>query len=302
MAQQGMMGGQPGPMPPGMVQGVMPLQMPPGAYGPPPGGYPPQGQPGYPPQMGPHAFVGTGQGGPGPSGAYPLPSGAMPAGGYPPQGPGGPSIGPGGPGGYGSTTPEGAQPGGMQSVGDVMKDPSSRKKIMALGVILLGGAYILLMDDEPEPRKKKPIAARDGGADAALGAAAKPPASLTVPPIQPQTSPCPPGFQPYGTVAPGQPITCVPMQPVDADAGAQLAAKDAGGPPIAVADAGVAAPPKITPGQQKTLERQAVDHVATGEYGKAIGIYEKLSQQFPDNKVYSEALRILRAKLDAGVP
>lgn len=290
MPPPGMMGPQ-GSMPPGMVQGVMPVApMPPGmGQGGMPGamqsggypqqqGYPPQG---YPPQG---------------SGAY----GAMPPGGMPPMGgPGGPSMPPGG---YGSTTQGGGQqpaPTGGQSFSDLMKDPAQRKKLMALGVILLGGAYVLLMDDDPPAQQAKKQPLRDGGADAAMvvGSAGTVPPVVT--PTNPPASPCPPGFQPYGTVQPGQPITCVPSTPADVpgatDAGAN-APRDAGAQ--AAADSGG---PKTTTTGQKTLERQAIDYVATGEYGKAIGIYEKLSQQSPDNKVYSEALRILRAKLDAGV-
>jgi hypothetical protein len=71
------------------------------------------------------------------------------------------------------------------------------------------------------------------------------------------------------------------------------------GSPTPPASAEPAPRPRLS-GSQKTLERQAVDYVAIGEYQKAIGIYEQLSRQSPDNKVYSEALRILRQKLDAG--
>lgn len=284
MPPQGMMGG-PGGMPPGMVQGVMPLGSMPGGGMPPmqSGGYPQQpgfGPQGYPPPQG--------------SGAY----GAMPSGGMPPMG-AGPSMVPGG---YGSTTQGGQQaaPTGGQSFSDVMKDPAQRKKLMALGVILLGGAYVLLMDDDPPAQQAKKPQVLDGGADAAMVASGT---GGVVPPVVTPTapaSPCPPGFQPYGAVQAGQPITCVPSPAGDAqgaalDAGAAAnAARDAGAQTVAEAGA------KTTTGQ-KTLERQAIDYVATGEYAKAIGIYEKLAQQYPDNKVYSEALRILRMKLDAGV-
>jgi hypothetical protein len=278
------MGMPPGqPMPPGMVQGVMPLaSMPPGMQ---PGamqsgGYP--AQPGYPPPgyPPPHA-----------SGAY----GAMPSGAMPPMGPAGPSMAPGG---YGSTTQGGQQPAtGGQGFSDLMKDPAQRKKLMALGVILLGGAYVLLMDDDPPAQQAKKPVLHDGGADAAMvatgGTGTVPPITTTAPT---PASPCPPGFQPYGAVQPGQPITCVPNPAGDATAAVANAPRDAGAP--AATDSGTKV---TTTSGQKTLERQAIDYVATGEYGKAIGIYEKLSQQFPDNKVYSEALRILRMKLDAGV-
>jgi hypothetical protein len=68
----------------------------------------------------------------------------------------------------------------------------------------------------------------------------------------------------------------------------------------AAADAGK--PPTKLAAGQKTLERQAIDYVATGEYQKAIGLYEQLARQAPERKEYPEALRILRQKLDAGAP
>ena len=52
----------------------------------------------------------------------------------------------------------------------------------------------------------------------------------------------------------------------------------------------------------RTLERQAVDYVAIGNYTAAAQIYEQLHQQNPKNAVYAEAARILHAKADAGVP
>jgi hypothetical protein len=150
----------------------------------------------------------------------------------------------------------------------------------------------------------------DGGTLAADGGAM---ASSSGGPLTPPPAPCPQGFQPYGEVKPGLPITCVPVpasssssgDPGNAgssgaiatgtDAGAGGGAGSSSG--SAQADAGR---PKVAGTSQKTLERQAVDYVALGEYQKAIGIYEQLARQYPDNKVYSEALRILRQKLDAG--
>jgi hypothetical protein len=287
---QGMQPGmQPGMQMQGMPSGSMPPGMPPaGGYGYPqqPGGYP-QGY-GPPGQM------------PGGSGAYgTMPSGSMQG------GPGGPSMGPGG---YGSQTP---QPGGenkptegLTPFSEVMKDPAQRIKLLAVGIILMGGVYLLLLDDDPPPPPKK-VATQDGGALADGGSMA----ATSGGPITPPPAPCPPGFQPYGEVRPGLPITCVPVPGSSSgdqgtSSGGVIPAGDAG--PIAMAsDAGAGQTQPSNPGHgkgtsQKTLERQAVDYVAIGEYQKAIGIYEQLARQYPDNKVYSEALRILRQKLDAG--
>jgi hypothetical protein len=72
------------------------------------------------------------------------------------------------------------------------------------------------------------------------------------------------------------------------DAGARTSdAKDAGAP---------------LPAGAKTLERQAVDYVASGDTAKAAAAYEELVRRDPNNKIYAEAARILRAKLDGGVP
>lgn len=297
---------QPG-MQPGMQQGMQPgmqpgMPMPSGSMAP---GMPPAGGYGYPQQPGPYGQPGYGPPGqmPAGSGAYgAAPSGSMQA------GPGGPSMAPGG---YGAPPPQPEQKseGGLTPMSEVMKDPRQRVKLLAVGIILMGGVYLLLLDDDPPPPPPKKVAV-DGGLEGGVTTA-----SGTVP--QP-AAPCPPGFQAYGEVRAGQPITCVPVPSSSggssggsssgdptggtASSGGAVAVGDASGGqpassggPVAQADAGK---PKGT--SQKTLERQAVDYVALGEYQKAIGIYEQLQRQFPDNQVYSEALRILRQKLDAG--
>ncbi len=47
----------------------------------------------------------------------------------------------------------------------------------------------------------------------------------------------------------------------------------------------------------KTIERQAADAVIAGSYAEAVGLYEQLAAQHPDQPVYRESIRILRAKL-----
>lgn len=69
-------------------------------------------------------------------------------------------------------------------------------------------------------------------------------------------------------------------------------------PGAASGDAGADEPPPGVP----TLERQAVDAVAAGNYVKAIGFYDQLAQHNPDRPAFAEAARILRAKVDAGAP
>jgi TolA-binding protein len=64
----------------------------------------------------------------------------------------------------------------------------------------------------------------------------------------------------------------------------------------------IAAPVTNAAPPERTLERQAVDLVASGQYERAVFVYEKLARQYPDRPVYGEAARILRSKIDAGAP
>jgi hypothetical protein len=49
-------------------------------------------------------------------------------------------------------------------------------------------------------------------------------------------------------------------------------------------------------------ERQAADFVATHAFDQAIRIYDQLAAERPQNPAFREAARILRLKLDAGIP
>jgi hypothetical protein len=91
--------------------------------------------------------------------------------------------------------------------------------------------------------------------------------------------PCPAGYVPLPgyVVQPGAAFPCIPAQAPDA------------GTPLAATG-------------QKTLERQAVDYVAAGDYLHAASSYDELLLKNPDNRVYAEAARILRAKADGGAP
>jgi hypothetical protein len=71
--------------------------------------------------------------------------------------------------------------------------------------------------------------------------------------------------------------------------------------PTAAGGAPPPPPPSSSP-LQRTLERQAVDLVASGQYERAAFVYDQLARQYPDRPVYRETARILRAKLDAGAP
>ena len=285
---------QPAPhmsMPPGMHPGTMPMQpgMAPGAMGMVPSA-PPSGMPMHP--------------GMGPPGSAPFPP--------PYAGASGPynSMGPGAmpSGGYGAMT------GGQVGTPDASlvakyKELSPPKRILVIlaPFCLLAAAYLLLFDEEEVA--PGPVATLDAGAgEASITASSNAPPPSVPPPVLPPpvASPnpvppsCPPGFVPYSVAINGQ-IPCVPagtpMPPASEGAASAVAPTAPATPPGSTA----ATTPPPAP-STKTLERQAVDYVAVGNYGAAVQVYEQLRQQNPENPVYPEAIRILRAKLDAGIP
>jgi hypothetical protein len=291
----------PGMRPPAHT-GPMPAMMPgapgvmPGAPGPMLGG--PSLTPGAPPVMAPGAPPGMMPGTPGvlPSapamaptpGPYPSYPGA--AGSDPYN-----SLSPGVPDGYGSMT-GGQMPvttdRPLQQLFAKYKELSPVKRILTVlaPFCLLSAAYVLLFDDPP------PIAA--------------PPSSVQ--------AVCPPGFVPYtaieipqGGVIPcvpaGTPMPQAPSQrtspPATAEQPPPSATTLATAPPPPSATALATAPPPpatVAAAGNRTLERQAVDFVAAGDFARAAAVYEQLQAQNPNNPVYREAVRILRMKADAG--
>ncbi|MDB4936741.1 MAG: hypothetical protein JWP87_3713 [Labilithrix sp.] len=291
-SQPDMMGGAPG-----MNQGYGQQQ------GQPPQGYPPQQQ-GY-----------AAHGGYSNSGG----SGAFNALGSNPQLPGPPGMpGPLGPsmppGGYGSMTPQGMQqPNGAPAAKPDLAATLKTHSIKIIGgTLLFVGAILFLIDsDEPAPAPKKPsVASADGGAAADSGTAASTGAGVssagaapTAPPVMQQNPPlpawpagfpCPPPNWPPNTPLPCTPngisASATPDKPAEGrtkDGGKTSDPKDAGAP--------------LAPGT-KTLARQAVDAVAAGDTARAAAAYEELARRDPNDKVFAEAARILRAKLDGGLP
>lgn len=277
-----------GTFPPGsaMMQGSAPGNM--------PMGYPQQGyaqpQQGYPPQQG--------------SGPYAsMPPGMMP----PMPGPPGLPQGSMGPGmSYGSMTPGGltqpAQTPGQQFVEKLKQN--SIPKIIAGVLFIIGGILYLAEDDEPQVQpKKRPVATADAGAgeagatQVAGGAGTTPPVGVVPqnPAAWPAGVPCPPPNWP-----PNTPLPCVPNNVGIATQTTADPPPTGGKPPKDHKDKDAGAP--HLPAGTKTLERQAVDFVAAGDLPKAAAAYEELVRRDPNNKVYAEAARILRGKLDGGVP
>jgi len=271
--------------------------MPAPGYGPPPQGFDPNPPPHTPMQQGfdpnqPPPY--------GPPGGQDYPNGSGAYGAMGPNGPGAPLQGAMGTGGYG-TVPQGMpqqqQPlappaNGTQALVEKLKQ-NSIPKIVAGLLFIIGGILYLAEDDDPPP-KRKPVASLDGGkgtpVTAGSGASSAPLVTPPVMPPWPAGVPCPPPNWP-----PNTPLPCVPngiatASPDPPPAPPQPTGgkpnKDAGGP--------------TTTGGTKSLERQAVDFVAAGDTARAAAAYEELVKREPNNKVYAEAARILRAKLDAG--
>src|SRR5690606_36926318 len=132
--------------------------------------------------------------------------------------------------------------------------------------------------DDPEPAGPAPEAVVDAGIDAALASTS--PTPTIPPPITPPSSAqaaCPPGFVPYTAIEipQGGVIPCVPAgTPIPASGTSQAA------PPPATAatppaPAPAPAPAPVAAAGNKTLERQAVDFAATGDFARAAAVYEQ---------------------------
>lgn len=202
--------------------------------------------------------------------------------------------------------------------------PPKRILVILAPFCLVASIYLLFFD---APREASNLDAGVSTDDAGLVNATSPSVAVTTPtatapPVV--TVQCPPGFVPYPIpVSPGQAIPCVPQgtpmppglaTPATADAGVTTPAPPPPASPVGVTPqtptppspppAPPPAPPPPTPtvAGNRTLERQAVDYVAANDYAHAAQVYEQLQAQNPQNRVYAEAARILRAKADAGAP
>jgi len=172
-----------------------------------------------------------------------------------------------------------------------------KRILLVLGPLsLISAGYLLLFDDD---RPARPVTTTDAAPVNSPATAASPPSFATAADAPAASgsastssvaSPaCPPGFTPYDTAINGV-VPCVPANTQTPSA-----------PPVVAAS--TAAPRVRTGGTSaKTLERQAVDHLAMGNYAGAARLYEQLQQQHPSNRVYAEAARILRAKADGSTP
>lgn len=176
--------------------------------------------------------------------------------------------------------------------------PPKRILVILAPFCLVASVYLLLFDD-PQPRAPQHASASvDAGTAAAATAAVKPPAPAS----------CPPGYVPWSTPAANGVIACVPAPTAPGSNPTPGANSTATPPPPLPGTTQNPAPtpptsPNVDAGaaSTKTLERQAVDYLAANDYARAASIYETLQAQNPNNRVYAEAARILRAKAN-GAP
>ena len=186
------------------------------------------------------------------------------------------------PPGYASMPPQAAPrpapAGGAQDLVARLKRPPVPQVaagVIFLLVLMVGGLVFLSRD-----KSRQPTSTLDGGAPlpSAGGAPlpASPPLQAAAPPMWPAGVPCPPPNWPPELPPPCTPNPATPPPPI--------------------------APLPIAAGGAKTLERQALDLLIAGDRPRAASIYEDLARRDPQNRVYAEAARILRAKIDAGAP
>ncbi|HVH42215.1 MAG TPA: hypothetical protein VM925_07715 [Labilithrix sp.] len=172
--------------------------------------------------------------------------------------------------------------------------PWPKRVLIGLSPFYLAAVAYLLFDDEARDDRAR-VVGTDAGTKLASTTSSGARAAPAVPSSQPA---CPPGFVPYNIALSGQ-VPCVPVgtpMAVVHDAAAPVPA------PAPSASSSSTAPAASIAAGAKTLERQAVDQVALGNYAAAAAAYEQLHQQTPNNRAYAEAARILRAKADAGSP
>ncbi len=161
------------------------------------------------------------------------------------------------------------QPGELQGFARAKAEwnamPPIRKIIIGTfpGVLLL--VYFMLFDDEPQQqaRRPRPQPSASASVAATTSATSHPTATTTA-----STAVVAPTATATSTSTTTAPTTT------------------ASAPPL--------------PKGKRTLEREAIDLVALGQYGKAADIYDQLAAQHPDQPVYREAARILRARGNGG--
>lgn len=167
-----------------------------------------------------------------------------------------------------------------------------QRAIFALLPFTLMSVWVLFGEEppEPEPPPKKP-------AQAASAQTAEPKTEPTFaastqapdPTGDPDSMGAPPmsaGAVPASTTASGSP------PPIPSTAGTAPPFQPR---PAAAALAGMPNAPRPVPGG-KTLQREAADAAAIGDYARATDLYEQLAREHPDVPAFAEAARIMRVK------
>lgn len=151
-------------------------------------------------------------------------------------------------------------------------------------LVLVAGLSLVFDDDEPAPKRRSVKTLPDGGVISRDGGVPHPHASNG--PIVP----------PSGATAPTGPVVTAPTggaTPPDSASTAQTAAP----PSSTEAPQATGATPGAT-AKEKTLEREAVDALATSNNQKALELYTELAKRNPENQAYQQMVRLLtpRAK------
>ena len=152
--------------------------------------------------------------------------------------------------------------------------PPLRKVIFGSfpGVALL--VYFMLFDDDPPPQQvRHPKPPPSGQVTSAKTGAS----TMTAPIVT----------APTAVVTATGPTTTTTV----------ITTSTATSPPIPTATVTTTATATATlPKGTRTLERQAIDLVAQGQYPKAVEIYDQLAQQHPEQPAFKEAVRLLRQR------
>lgn len=186
--------------------------------------------------------------------------------------------------------------------------PLPRKALSVLLPVAFIGAIPMLFEDDPPPQEKSASNATASADSTGTGAANAEPAP-TAPPAAatsgiafiadwPADVPCPPPNWPAD-----RPPPCTPN-------GVSWTPPSTTPPPSSSNEKpeGTAAPEKEPPkappmpAGTKTLERQAVDLYAAGDYLHAAEKYDELAAQNPSNRTYAEAARIARTRASGKSP
>lgn len=194
---------------------------------------------------------------------------------------------------------------GQQALATWRAWPLPRKALSILLPVAFIGAVPMLFEDDPPPKETGAAKTASSETAAASGSNADP--APTTPPAVgtstvafiadwPADVPCPPPNWPADRPPPCTP-NGVSWAPPANEKPAEATTQATAAPPREKE------PPKpALPAGTKTLERQAVDLYAAGDYLHAAEKYDELAAQNPSNRTYAEAARIARSRASGKSP